>query len=438
MNKNLQYGLLIAVSALAYLFFGYFLKREEFAWLFSVYFFVFFGFLIIYSSDNQYKFQIGLFFRIILLLTIPNLSQDYFRFIWDGRLLLQGINPYLNTPIELIKLPHFILFQSNYLIEQMGSLSANNHSNYPPFNQCLFLLASFFSPRSILGNILGLRVIIILADIGIYYYGRKLLEKLNLSKNNIHFYFLNPLIIIELTGNLHFEGVMMFFFCVGLFYYLKVRLTIAGVFIGAAILVKLIPLMLLPFFFKKDKFKEMAILSGVIAFIIILAFLPFLDKGFLNNYSQTLGLWFTKFEFNASIYYFFRKIGFWLLDYNAISILGKVSAILIVIVAIYRALIKPDLFNNSFFILMLYFILASTVHPWYLTSLIFLGVFVNKYSIWVWSFTVILSYAAYRYMEVEENPVFLFLEYSLVIFLFYVESFKNTNFTKKVKNAIWK
>ena len=183
--------------------------------------------------------------------------------------------------------------------------------------------------------------------------------------------------------------------------------------------------MLLPFFFKKNKFKEMTILSGVISFTIILAFLPFIDKGFFNNYAQTLGLWFTKFEFNASIYYFFRKIGFWLLHYNIISILGKVSAILIVIVAIYRALIKPDLLNNSFFLLMLYFLLATTVHPWYLTSLIFLGVFVDKYSIWVWSFTVILSYAAYRYLKVEENPSFLFLEYSLVIWFFCGEAFKN-------------
>jgi alpha-1,6-mannosyltransferase len=430
MNKNLLHGLLLAVSALAYTFLGYLLEREEFAWLFSVYSFVFAGFLILYSSDNQYKFQIGLFFRIIFLLSIPNLSQDYIRFIWDGRLLLQGINPYLHTPIELVKLPQFTLFQSNYLIEQMGSLSANNHSNYPPFNQGLFLLASFFSPKSILGNIIGLRFLIILADIGIYHYGRKLLEKLNLPKNNIHFYFLNPLIIIELTGNLHFEGVMMFFFCVGLFYYLKDRLTIAGVLIGAAILVKLIPLMLLPFFFKKDKFKEMTILNGVIAFTIILAFLPFLDKGFLNNYAQTLGLWFTKFEFNASIYYFFRKIGFWLLDYNAIGILGKIPPILIVIVSIYRAMIKPHLFNNSFFILMLYFLLATTVHPWYLTSLIFLGVFANKYSIWVWSFTVILSYAAYRFKEVQENPVFLFMEYGLVIFLFCFETFKNKKFER--------
>ncbi|MCP9768127.1 DUF2029 domain-containing protein [Lacihabitans sp. LS3-19] len=430
MNKNIQYGLLIAVSAFAYAFLGYFLKREEFGLLFSVYLFVFAGFLVLYRSDFQFKFQIGLFFRVILLLTIPNLSQDYIRFIWDGRLLLQGLNPFLQTPIELIKLPQFSLYQSKYLIEQMGSLSANNHSNYPPFNQVLFLLSSFLSPKSILGNIIVLRLIIFLADIGIYYFGRKVLEKLNLPKNNIHFYFLNPLIIVELTGNLHFEGVMMFFFCVGLYYYLKGRLIIAGVFIGSAILIKLIPLMFLPFFFKREKFKETAILYAVIAVTIILAFLPFIDKGFLDNYSQTVGLWFTKFEFNASIYYFFRKIGYWVLGYNAIGVLGKISPIIIVLVALYRALRKPELLKNAFFLLMLYFFLATTVHPWYLTSLIFLGVFVNRYSIWVWSLTVILSYAAYRFLEVEESPLFLFLEYSPVIFLFYSEEFRNKNFAK--------
>src|SRR5690554_4585748 len=41
---------------------------------------------------------IGIVFRLIFLFAIPNLSQDFYRFIWDGHLMAQGVNPYMFTP----------------------------------------------------------------------------------------------------------------------------------------------------------------------------------------------------------------------------------------------------------------------------------------------------------------------------------------------------
>ena len=99
----------------------------------------------------------------------------------------------------------------------MGKLSARNYSNYPPLNQFMFGLAALLGGSSLLATVVVMRLQLILADIGIYYFGRKLLKNMNRSPYLIFWYFLNPLVIIECTGNLHYEALMLFFFVLAFF-----------------------------------------------------------------------------------------------------------------------------------------------------------------------------------------------------------------------------
>ena len=55
--------------------------------------------------------KIGLVFRLIILISTPNLSQDFYRFFWDGQLILNGFNPYLNTPNQIIILKPYITLE---------------------------------------------------------------------------------------------------------------------------------------------------------------------------------------------------------------------------------------------------------------------------------------------------------------------------------------
>lgn len=103
------------------------------------------------------------------------------------------------------------LSQAEELYHGMVSLSANHFTSYPSINQFFFSLAALFANNSIIGSVIVLRILIVFADIGILYFGKKLLVLFSLPVNRIFWYFLNPFIIIELTGNLHFEGVMLFF-----------------------------------------------------------------------------------------------------------------------------------------------------------------------------------------------------------------------------------
>ena len=126
-------------------------------------------------------------------------------------MILEGLNPYISLPQTFIEQRIFPVDQAPDLYNGMGALNGSHYTNYPPINQLCFVIAAIFAKSSILGSAIVMRVLIILADIGIIYFGKKILERLNLPIHNILLYALNPFIIIELTGNLHFESVMLFF-----------------------------------------------------------------------------------------------------------------------------------------------------------------------------------------------------------------------------------
>ena len=186
--------ILAVLSFVFYYTFAYHLQRTDFVKLLTLFVALFFFcFKLIQFEKLNFRFLLGLgiIFRLVFLFTEPNLSQDFYRFIWDGHLVANGDNPYLHTPDDLIKNMVSIIPNADVLYEGMGSLSARHYSNYPPLNQLLFALASFIGGKSMFGSLLVLRITIILADIGVFYFGRRLLKNLNKSPHLIFWYFIN-------------------------------------------------------------------------------------------------------------------------------------------------------------------------------------------------------------------------------------------------------
>ena len=183
--KKENKGLLIAsfLTIILYFFFAFKLERTQFINLLVIYVSLFIAFYFIIKHGNKnIKILTGLaiLFRLIFLFAIPNLSQDFYRFIWDGRMLFEGFNPYLFLPENFINHQQSPINQAIELYAGMGELNGSHYTNYPPLNQLNFLIASLFAGKSILGSVIVLRIQIILADIGIIYFGKKILEKLNL------------------------------------------------------------------------------------------------------------------------------------------------------------------------------------------------------------------------------------------------------------------
>jgi len=329
----------------------------------------------------------------------------------------------------------------------MGQLNGSHFTNYPPINQLCFVIAGLFSGYSILGSAIVLRLLIIAADFGILVFGKRLLKKLNMPEKNIFWYVLNPFIIIELTGNLHFEGVMIFFLIWSLYLLHSGKWKLAALVFALSISVKLIPLLFLPllfWWFKKDTnneilkqvhnnesftqidFKKLISFYCIVALTILVLFAPFYTSEFINNYAQTVGLWFQNFEFNASVYYVARKIGYWLTGYNEIAIIGKVLPILVFLLVMSLALFRKKistqiLITNMLLAFSFYLFLSTTVHPWYLATLLILSVFTNYKFPLVWSFVIILSYLAYINLnkaDKSENLWIIAVEYVMIFTVF--------------------
>ena len=185
---------------LLYFLFAYFLERSDFLNLLLLYSGLFYAAwrIIQRTKFNFWTWAvIGITARVLFLPAIPNLSQDFYRFIWDGRLLVLGINPYIFSPQQLSNgvlnttglTSLEAISNAKVLIQGMGSLNASHYSNYPPINQLCFTLAALFAKKSILGSVVVLRIIIIGADLGILYFAKKLLERLKLPVKNIFWYF---------------------------------------------------------------------------------------------------------------------------------------------------------------------------------------------------------------------------------------------------------
>ena len=145
MRKGINFGLLVA-SFLLYSFLFYGVLRTQFLVLSSVITLLFIGYFFIVKSAMDFRWSIA--FRLIPLLAFPALSDDFYRFVFDGRLVVAGLNPYLILPDNFIQSTDYqSIISDSFIYENLNS--KQYFTVYPPFNQFLFGLVAWFSGKNL-------------------------------------------------------------------------------------------------------------------------------------------------------------------------------------------------------------------------------------------------------------------------------------------------
>lgn len=399
-----------------YIQLAFFTVRTNSTVLIGAFTLLFLFYLLLVRSVLSFRVLLlfGIVYRLIFVFSIPALSDDFFRFFWDGILIINRINPFLYVPSDIIENPAINIPElRNALFTALNS--PEYHTIYPPVSQFVFWISAYLGEGNIFKAVLIMKSFIFFAEMGIIYLLWSLLKFYKLKKEFTLFYILNPLIIIELIGNIHFEALMIVFVLLAVFY-ISHRQWIGGAMAFAlAIASKLTPLLLLPFVLKRLKLRK-SILFYMLTFLLaLLTFYPFMGQELVHGMLSSLGLYFQKFEFNASIFYIIREIGLWAVGYDVIQtagvVLGLLTFIFVVLLALYENTNKQHLPGIFIWPLFIYFTFSTIVHPWYAAPLVAFCLFSRYRFPIVWSYTIFLSYIGYTATGFQEQTWVLWVEY---------------------------
>jgi hypothetical protein len=317
-------------------------------------------------------------FRVMLLFTGPSLSDDVYRYLWDGYIFNHGVSPYA-YPIESAELDHL----------DIPLRSMANHgwmaSPYLPAAQLLFagmtrllpLQPIIFQSAMIIFDLLAAWLLV------------GLLRAAALPDHRLVLYLWNPLVVVELAHGAHVDGWMIFLTMLALwltFSPKRPRLSswLAPAALALATLTKLLPVLLLPVLFWHWRWRQLLLYGG----LIIILLLPFGGQAGwgLTGPLDGTGL-FGAVRIYADQWNFNSGLGHWL-QVGYLPSLGVTQpfqtakrlgllALLAVLAVIWlqarrRTALRPTL-RLMAVPFMAYLLLTPTVHPWYaLTLLVFL------------------------------------------------------------------
>jgi len=360
--------------------------------------------------------------RLLIIPSLPLLSDDIYRFIWDGRLWHLGYNPFSHLPTHWLE--QGVMSQDLFALLN----SPEYYTIYPPVPQVIFYLSTIVSSNELWTEALLMKSIHCAFELGTLRVLWLLLKSYKLPLERWALYALNPLIILEVLGNVHHEGIMIFFIFLSLLLLHKQNYYAGGISMALAIATKLLPLLLCPFlfFYLKGKVRWKFTLATLGTSLIL--FGPLLmSVNVAGNLIESADLYVRSFEFNASIYYLLRRIGQWIYGYNIIGTLGPILKGLTVLIIFYIALrTKKNRLTLGLpsFLLCTYLVFvafSSTVHPWYILLLVGLSPLTSFRFPIVWSFLILGTYINYSFNPYEEQIWVVIIEYSIVALLAYKE-----------------
>ncbi|KAB2877858.1 DUF2029 domain-containing protein [bacterium] len=349
-------------------------------------------------------FLFAVVFRVTFLFSEPVLSDDIYRYVWDGKVSNEGINPYRYAPDS----DNLKGIRDEVIYPKVNHKSV--HTIYPPLLQYLFQFVTLIYP-----GVFMMKLALLFFDIGIMAMIFFILKFLDRSLGWIIVYAWNPLVIVEFSGSGHADVIAIFLLLVALYLALKARSIWAGAILALSFLAKFVSLIVLPFFEDvRSRWKTVAISTLSVVLIIVTGYIPFLDAA--DHVNRGLSEYAANWEFNSSwyslVYHYIQD--FFGIPASAETFMGfetnnkarTVTKFILVCAgcSIFAGLFihhirksyeeqKENILWTSFFLIAAMTLLSPTLHPWYVIWVIpFLCFFPNP--AWIlFTGLVFLSYS---------------------------------------------
>ena len=251
-------------------------------------------------TKNTYLWILGIGIAARLSLLQSNLIQenDCYRYVLDGECILHLVNPYAYAPDEIIDYAPAQLSEELHSEAAQLILSRIGYPEiptiYPPLAQLCFGVGALITPWSWLGQ----RIVFLALDAGTILLIILLLKRLHRPLSWCIIYAWNPLVIKEIANSGHLDSLVGFCLLVLLLFLERwnrrhdlMSAALSGLSLGAAVLAKLYPIILLPicgvYLLRRGMNMPLAARwSHLILFmlclfgLIIVSYAPFLGVGF--------------------------------------------------------------------------------------------------------------------------------------------------------------
>ena len=298
----------------------------------------------------------------------PGLDDDIHRYVWDGRIQRLGYNPYIVVPSDPA-------LASLHTSETRTLNNPEVPSPYPPGAQLFFRAVA-----AIHESTFALKVAFVVCDLAIVFV---LLDILRCTRHGEHWalaYAWHPLLAIEVAGSGHVDIVGVLLLLVSAAALVRRWRAVAAVAFGLAVAVKLLPIVLLPLYWKRVRIRDGALAAVVLG----LLYVPFLDHGRIPFGS--LGTYVQRFRFNDPVFATLERV-------TAPQVVAGLAVLVGIVTAIWMRRTSAELASDAFAWPMAASLLcAPVVYPWYMLWLLPFIRSTPTVPIMIWTLSIIPTY----------------------------------------------
>jgi alpha-1,6-mannosyltransferase len=302
------------------------------------------------------------------LLMPPGSDDDVHRYVWDGRVQRLGYNPYIVVPSDPA-------LGGLHTPETRTLNNPDVPSPYPAGAQLFFRAVT-----AIHESIFALKVAFVVCDLAIVLV---LLDVLHSSRQGAHWvlaYAWHPLLATEVAGSGHIDIVGTLLLLVSVAALGRRWRAVAALAFGLAVGVKLLPIVLLPLYWRRVRIRDGALAAVVLG----LLYIPFFNHGRIPIGS--LGAYVQRFRFNDPVFAALERVAAPQLVVGLAVLVGFLTAIWL---RRNSAAWSSDAFAWPMAASLL---CAPVVYPWYLLWLLPFLRSASTVPILIWTVSIIPTY----------------------------------------------